>query len=94
MKILSVDTNINFKEIVDNIEIMRDDYHKMIASFSVFERKKALQLMRQFKTKIYSLHFEEYKKDLAWRYMNDEIEYEELLILGGLKNGCNNKRNV
>ena len=85
MKILSVDTNINFKEIVDNIEIMRDDYHKMIASFSVFERKKGIELCKKFKKEFYSLNFEEYKKDLVWRYINDEIEYEELLILGGLE---------
>ena len=89
-----IDSGWTFNDVVSNIEALKNQYNGFLTSFSVFERKKALQLMRQFKTKIYSLHFEEYKRNLIWRYINDEIEYEELLILGGLNNGHSNKANV
>lgn len=88
-----IDNSWKFSDVVFNIEALKNQYNGFLTSFSVFERRKGLELCRQFKRQIYSLKFEEYKKDLAWRYMNDEIEYEELLILGGLENGCNNKRN-
>jgi hypothetical protein len=88
-----IESGWTFSDVVSNIEALKNQYNGFLTSFSVFERKKALQLMRQFKTKIYSLHFEEYKRNLVWRYINDEIEYEELLILGGLNNGHSNKTN-
>lgn len=88
-----IESDWTFSDAVSNIEALKNQYSGFLTSFSVFERKKALQLMRQFKTKIYSLHFEEYKRNLIWRYINDEIEYEELLELGGLNNGRSNKTN-
>lgn len=87
-----IESGWTFKDVVLNIEALKNQYNGFLTSFSVFERKKGIELCKKFKKEFYSLNFEEYKKDLAWRYMNDEIEYEELL--GGLKNGCNNKRNV
>ena len=87
-----IDNNWTFSDVVSNIETLKTYYGGILTSFSVFERKKALLLMRKFKTQIYSLHFEEYKRNLAWRYINDEIEYEDLLELGGL-NGFSSKRN-
>lgn len=88
-----IESDWTFKDVVSNIETLKNQYNGFLTSFSVFERKKALLLMRQFKTQFYSLHFEEYKRNLAWKYINDEIEYEELLELGGLNNGRSNKRN-
>lgn len=88
-----IESDWTFSDVVSNIEALKNQYNGFLTSFSVFDRRKALQLMRQFKTKIYSLNFEEYKRNLIWRYINDEIEYEELLELGGLKNGHSNKTN-
>ena len=88
-----IESGWNFNDVVSNIETLKNQYNGFLTSFSVFERKKALLLMRQFKTKIYSLHFEEYKRNLIWKYINDEIEYEDLLQLGGLDNGRSNKTN-
>lgn len=77
-----------FKEVIENIETLRSEYNRFLTSFSIFERKKGLKLCRQFKTKLYRLKFDEYKKNLIWKYINDEIEYEEM-IEGGF-NGFNN----
>lgn len=85
-----IESDWTFSDVVSNIEALKNQYNGFLTSFSVFERKKALQVMRKFKTQLYSLHFEEYKRNLAWKYINDEIEYEDLLELGGLDNGCSN----
>jgi hypothetical protein len=80
-----------FKEVIENIETLRSEYNRFLTSFSIFERKKSLKLCRQFKTKLYRLKFDEYKKNLIWKYINDEIEYEE--IFEGDIDGFSNKRN-
>lgn len=85
-----IESGWTFKDVVCNIEALKNQYNWFLTSFSVFERRKGLELCRQFKRQIYSLKFEEYKRNLVWRYINDEIEYEELLILGGLENGRSN----
>lgn len=68
-----------FNDTIINIETLKTYYCRLLASFSVFERKKRIALCRKFKTQIYSLKFEEYKRNLIWRYINGEIEYEELI---------------
>ncbi len=68
-----------YEEVVANIETLRNYYRVLLTSFSYFERKKRIKVCRDFKKQIYSLQFEEYKRNLIWKYINDEIEYEELL---------------
>lgn len=74
-----VNDNWTFEDIILNIEALKTYYCRLLVSFSVFERKKRIKLCREFKTKIYSLNFEEGKKNDIWRYLNDEIEYEDLI---------------
>lgn len=87
-----IDSGWKFSDVVENIETLRSQYKGFLVSFSLWERQKRIQLCRNFKKQIYSLHFEEYRKNLIWRYINDEIEYEDLIELGGL-NGHSNKTN-
>jgi len=68
-----------FNDVISNIEALKNQYNGFLTSFSYFERKKRITLCRKFKTEVYSLHIEEYKLNLIWRYINDEIEYEELI---------------
>lgn len=88
-----IDSGWKFNDVVQNIETLRSQYKGFLVSFSLWERPKRIQLCRDFKKQIYSLRFEEYRKNLIWKYINDEIEYEELLQLGGLDNGRSNKTN-
>lgn len=67
-----------FKEVIENIETLKNQYHGFLTSFNIFERKKGLKLCREFKTKLYRLKFDEHRKNLIWKYINDEIEYEEM----------------
>ena len=88
-----IENDWTFSDTVCNIKTLKTYYNGILTSFSVLERKKRIALCRQFKDKVYALHFDEYKRNLIWRYINDEIDYKELLLLGGLENGFNNKRN-
>lgn len=81
-----------YEEVVANIETLRNYYVVLLTSFSYFERKKRIKVCRDFKEQIYSLQFDEYKRNMIWKYINDEIEYEEL-IERDKNNGFDNKRN-
>lgn len=74
-----IDNNWTYEEVVANIETLKNQYNGFLTSFSVFERKKRIQLCRNFKTQIYNLNFDEYLRNQIWKYLNDEIEYEELV---------------
>ena len=52
-----------FKEVVENIEVIKSQTEGIIASFSSYEIKKQIWFKRQLRNKIYSLKFEEWKKD-------------------------------
>ena len=52
-----------FKEFVENIEVIKSQTEGIIASFSSFEIKKQLKFKKHLRNKIYSLKFEEWKKD-------------------------------
>lgn len=87
-----IEKDWTFDDAVNNIETLKTYYGRLLTSFSVFERKKRILLCRKFKTQIYSLKFEEYLRNKIWKYINDEIEYEELT--GGVSNnGFSNKTN-
>lgn len=52
-----------FKEVVENIEVVKSQTEGIIASFSSFEIKKQLIFKKRLRNKIYSFKFEEWKKD-------------------------------
>lgn len=74
-----IESNWTYEEVVANIETLKTYYGRLLTSFSIFERKKRIKLCRNFKTQIYSLPIDEYKINRIWRYLNDEIEYDELV---------------
>ena len=51
-----IDPNSTFKEIVDNIEVIKSHVRDTIASFSSFEIKKQLQFQRELRNQIYALY--------------------------------------
>ena len=52
-----------FKEVVENIEVVKSQTEGIIASFSSSEIKKQIIFKKHLREKIYSLKFEEWKKD-------------------------------
>lgn len=67
-----------FKEVVENIEVVKSRTEGIIASFSSFEIRKQIKFKRQLRNKIYSFKFEEWKKDRVLECVYDYFEIEKL----------------
>ena len=55
--------NSSFKEIVDNIEVIKSQVGDIIASFSSFEIKQQLKFKQELRNQIYALNFELWKRE-------------------------------
>ena len=67
-----------FKEVVENIEVVKSQTEDIIASFSSFEIKKQIKFKQQLRNKIYSLNFETWKKDRIIECIYDYFEVKKL----------------
>ena len=71
---------MTFKEVVFNIEALKDKYD--LAFVSLFN----LEIVRKWKQFIYSLNLKEWQKDRIWECLNDDIEISELQYIAGFEN--------
>lgn len=83
MRELWVNPEWTFKEVVNNLKALRDEYKGILASFSCYEIKDKVKFKRNLRNSFYALNFEEWKKDKIWNYMND---FEFLYVLKGIVN--------
>ena len=67
-----------FKEVIENIEVVKSQTEDIIASFSSFEIKKQVKFKQQLRNKIYSFKFEEWKKDRILECIYDYFEVEKI----------------
>lgn len=75
---LNINPNWTFKEIFVNIRALRNSYEDILCSFSYFELPKRVEFKRKTRNLIYSMSFDNYRKDLIWNYMN-HFEYYYVL---------------
>ncbi len=73
-----INPNWSFKEVVSNIEVIKSRAREIIASFSYFERKKAIAFMYKLRKDIYSLNFETWRCDRIVEYVYDDIDLQTL----------------
>lgn len=78
MSDIYINPNWTFKETIENVEVIKSQMGDIIAFFWYFDLKKEVDFIRNLKKQIYSLKFEEWKRDKIWEYLND---YENLEIL-------------
>lgn len=64
--------NITFKQFIENCEALKLQYEENFAPFFNTE------MVRCWKTMIYSLQMEEWKKDKIWETLNNDFPIEEL----------------
>lgn len=74
-----VNTEWKYREVIENIEAIKSNYKDILASFLWYEVGKRVECGYNLKRQIYSLKFEEWKKDKIWEYINDYEEFETLL---------------
>lgn len=75
---LYIDPNSTFKEIVDNIEVIKSHVRDTIASFSSFEINKQLQFQRELRNQIYALNFELWKRERILETIYDDFPVYKL----------------
>ena len=75
---LYIDPNSKFREIVDNIEVIKSHVRDTIASFSSFEIKKQLQFQQELRKKIYALNFELWKRERILETIYDDFPIYKL----------------
>lgn len=73
-----IDPNSTFREIVDNIEVIKSHVRETIASFSSFELKKQLQFQRELRNQIYALNFELWKRERILEAIYDDFPVYKL----------------
>lgn len=73
-----IDPNSTFKEIVDNIEVIKSHVRDTIASFSSFEIRKQLQFQRELRNQIYALNFELWKRERILEAIYDDFPVYKL----------------
>lgn len=76
-----IDPNSTFREIVDNIEVIKSYVRDTIASFSSFDIKKQLQFQRELRNQIYALNFELWKKERILETIYDDFPVYKLKIM-------------
>lgn len=79
MSDIYINPNWTFKETIENVEVIKSQMGDIIASFWYFDLKKEVNFIRNLKKQIYSLKFEEWKRDKIWEYINGYEYYEELV---------------
>ena len=79
MSDIYINPNWTFKETIENVGVIKSQMGDIIASFWHFDLKKEVDFIRNLKKQIYSLKFEEWKRDKIWEYINGYEYYEELV---------------
>lgn len=78
MSELNINTNWTFKELVENIEVIKSQVWDIITSFSYFDIKKEVDFKRRLRKTIYSFKFEEWRRDRILEYIYNDVEFDVL----------------
>ena len=73
-----IDPDSTFREIVDNIEVIKTHVRGTITSFSSFNIKKQLQFQRELRNQIYALNFELWKRERILETIYDDFPVYKL----------------
>ena len=65
--------NDDFVELIRNVKTIKYQYKKLVG------KKENTTLIKQIKRGIYVINIIEWKKDCVWKYLNDELTYNEML---------------
>lgn len=73
-----IDVNAKFDDVILNIKTLKENYNSSLASFRYFEKKQLIEYKKNIRNNVYSLQFEEWKKDKIWNFLNGFEEFETL----------------
>lgn len=77
-----VDHSWSFRECVFKMRTLKAQYQVVLMSFSFTKNShEETKFIRETRKTIYSLPYDEWKKDKIWEYMNDDMEYIDLMCI-------------
>ena len=78
---MNVDSGWNFKELVNNLETLKEEYDSYIAFFLSCSNNNVIidTYVKYVRNKFYSLNLKEWQIDICWEYMNGDKLYGEIL---------------
>lgn len=74
---LHIDPSWKFKQIINNLETIKDEFLGKLSSFSYFHLHEKVLFLRGIKDQIYSLKIENWQCSKIWEYLNDNMELNE-----------------
>lgn len=83
---MKIDLNWSYKEAIEHAEAIKSYYKDTLASFLWYEYDKRGPFIDDLKHQIYSLKFEEWRRDKIWEYLNDDEPYLSLANYGSKNN--------
>ena len=80
---MSIDSNWTFKDLVMNVKRLKKEYIFYLAFFSCIDDLEHMRIkntyIKEIRDKFYDIQINERQIDVAWEYMNDYIDYPDLL---------------
>lgn len=73
-----VNPNWTYRELVEHIKTLKDEYQGILSSFSMWERGKWADFIVQTKAMFYKLKLLEWQIDNLWKYMNGYMPFYKL----------------
>lgn len=80
--IVKIDPSWSWKESVEQIEALKDQFDGVLASFLWYELRERNDFIYEVRQQIYALKFDEWKREKLWSYLNG---FEKLEVLKKLK---------
>lgn len=78
---MNIDSSWNFKQLVDNLQTLKQDYNEWLASF--LSCQNSVKIVNQYKKYLrdsfYSLNIKEWQIDMCWEYLNDDKLYFDIV---------------
>lgn len=75
---LIIDYNWTFKQVVDNIEALKQDYLSFLDAFFRVKTSQPKLRIRDYRNAIFNLKIEYWQKERIWEVLNDDFSIEEL----------------
>ena len=69
----------SYRESVENIQTLKDDYERSLSSFSMFDTKKRADFIYSIRNQFYALNLKEWQIDNLWNYMNNNFPLSYLI---------------
>lgn len=77
---IEVNPNWSYKESVEHIQALKDEYQEILSSFSIWETAKKTKFCYSTRNEIYKLKLFEWQIEYLWKYMNGYIDIHKLKV--------------